>query len=236
MSVRSSPLMSASVTSLAVVSVASRVKIVPWVAVGAPVGAMPEVARPGLTQIAGGLPSSASTRSAAASPSMSSACNRWDRGLWPHWDLLGSVELVCPVALLLINVTTTCNRAAVICGRRLHRVGHARVRVAAHVHAERLHRIRVAPPAVQGDAGVGGGQAAARVVEHEDAPVGARGRPLADHQVVVAVAVDVHAHDRRGLGVLSTRSAGSPPGHALDVGELAMARVEVDLRARDHVG
>eukprot|EP00964_Phaeocystis_antarctica_P029114 scaffold16407_cov53-Phaeocystis_antarctica.AAC.2 len=120
------------------------------------------------------------------------------------------------------EAATMRKRATVLCGRRLHRVGHARERVAAPVHAERLHRVRVAPPAVQGRAGSVGNQAVARVVEHEDAPVG------------VAAAVDVHAHD--GRGVLGTRGAGSPPGYALDVGELAVARVEVDLRARDHVG
>jgi len=71
-STRPSPLMSARATSLApVVSVASSVKMVLWVAV-TPVGAMPKVARPGLTQIAGGFPMSASTRSASPSASMSS--------------------------------------------------------------------------------------------------------------------------------------------------------------------
>jgi hypothetical protein len=90
-----------------------------------------------------------------------------------------------------------------------------------------LLRVRVAPPAVQVQAGFVSGQAVARVVEHEDAAVGARGRPLADDQVVVAVAVDVHALDRSGI--LGVDVAGGPPRHALDVGELAVARVEEDL-------
>ena len=73
-STRPSPLISARATSLApVASVVSSVKMMPWVAVGVPVGAMPEVARPGLSQIAGGLPMSARTRSASPSASMSSA-------------------------------------------------------------------------------------------------------------------------------------------------------------------
>ena len=53
------------------------------------------------------------------------------------------------------------------------------------------------------------------------------GWPPADNQVVVAVAVDVHALDRSG--VLGVDGAGGPPRHALDVGELAVARVEEDL-------
>mmetsp|Transcript_8453 Transcript_8453/g.19960 ORF Transcript_8453/g.19960 Transcript_8453/m.19960 type:complete len:240 (-) Transcript_8453:653-1372(-) len=94
MSMRPSLLMSARATSVATrFDVESSVKMVPSVAVGLPVtpvtppvGWMPEVLRPGLTQIAGGLPSSASTRSESPSPSMSSAFIALATGtLEPSW-------------------------------------------------------------------------------------------------------------------------------------------------------
>ena len=66
---------------------------------------------------------------------------------------------------------------------RLDCVGLARVGLAVPIDAQRLQRMRVAPPAVQADAGVVGDQTVAWVVEYVDGTLGARGRPLAHHLV-----------------------------------------------------